>query len=498
MSQANLSVPTGSPATPYSSGGTIPTRDGAPPTVSWKQYVTDFMNASGRAKAALIGSLILVAIGPAGLSALTPFVVPAFAMKTGTPPPEAILLFVTLPLIIGPLILPFVGVWVDRLGAQRAAFPALLLYAMTTAIIPLSVDSPWLLGTLLILASIFGFGASLGIAFKVISGWFPEHRGIGFGLVGVASSLFSAVFSPLFQWLVNGNVPASLPRMPGMNGGMPANAPPVGVVPTVDPGVFAGLGWDGTYYVIAGAIAVIGIPAVLWLVSEPKVTAAVVMPRTVDVHMPGVPFRKAISTRAWIFITLFLALAAAGPIAMRLNAVDFYGQVGLDPATVSLALSVLFGTSVVGLLAAGAVLDRASRPWVVAVLLAAVPIGLALALFNNGSALLLYVSMALLGFATGAESTLGPTLIARYFGLKSFAALQGLTLAITSPALAVSPYLVSAVKTGSGSYTVPLLVLIGIGVIAVILAAMLPKYPRPWKLQPPLEETVPARMTATS
>jgi hypothetical protein len=43
-----------------------------------------------------MGSLILVAMDPAGLSAFTPFVVPAFAMKTGTPKPEAMLLFVAL------------------------------------------------------------------------------------------------------------------------------------------------------------------------------------------------------------------------------------------------------------------------------------------------------------------------------------------------------------------------------------------------------------------
>ncbi|MDP9898405.1 hypothetical protein [Variovorax ginsengisoli] len=231
---------------------------------------------------------------------------------------------------------------------------------------------------------------------------------------------------------------------------------------------------------IAMAIALIGIPAVLWLISEPKAASVVAMPKTVDAHLPGVPFGKAIRTRAWIFITLFVAFSAGGPIAMRLIAVDFYGQNGIHPATVSLALSVLFSTSVIGLLATGAVLDRASRPWIVAALLVTVPVGLVLALVNTGSVALLYISMAFLGFASGAESTLGPTLIAKYFGLKSFAALQGLTLAITSPILAMSPLLVSVVKTASGSYAIPLLMLIGIGLIAVILAALLPKYPRPW------------------
>lgn len=485
---------------PEPRGGTRQLGDGAPPKTSLKQYIADFMRAPGRAKAALIGSLLLVAMGPAGLSALTPFVVPAFAMKTGVPMPEVIFLFVTLPLIIGPLILPFAGRWADQLGARRVAFPAIVLYAIVTSIVPFAAGTTWLLGALLVLASIFGFSASLGIAFKVISEWFPEHRGVGFGLIGVASSLFSAVFSPLFQWLVNGNAAMPLRMMPGGSGAAPSSAaPPLdGAMPPADaslaalhgaaasavnPGVFAGFGWDGTFYLIAMAIAIIGIPAVLWLISEPKAVAVAAMPKTVDVNLPGVPFEKAIPTRAWIFITLFLIFSAAGPIAIRLTAVDFYGQNGIDAATVSLALSVLFSTSVIGLLATGTVLDRASHPWVVAVLLATVPVGLVLALVNSGSVVLLYVSMAFLGFASGAESTLGPTLIARYFGLKSFAALQGLTLAITSPILALSPFLVSVIKAASGSYAVPLWILTGSGVIAVILAALLPQYPGPWVVQ---------------
>lgn len=176
MSQTDLSMAKGIPTTPYSSG-TMPARDGAPPKVSWKQYIADFVKAPSRAKAALVGSLLLVAMGPAGLSALTPFVVPAFAMKTGTPLPEAMLMFVALPLIIGPLVLPFAGQWVDRLGARRVALPGIVLYALVTAIIPLAAGKLWLMGILLVLASIFGFGSSLGIAFKVISEWFlPSGR----------------------------------------------------------------------------------------------------------------------------------------------------------------------------------------------------------------------------------------------------------------------------------------------------------------------------------
>jgi MFS family permease len=494
MSQLNPSVTTEAPAPPVPSGATP--NPVAAPKISWKQYVADFVNAPRQAKAALIGSLMLVAISPSAMSALTPYVVPAYAMKTGATPSHGILLFVTVPLVIGPLLLPAVGRWVDRQGARRVAIPAVILYALITAAIPLGAGRTWLLETLLVLASVFGFAASLGVVFKIISTWFPGHRGIGFGLVGVTSSLASAALSPVLQWLVNGNAPAGPPSGAKLPSAPPAGMPSGGKPPVsaVDPGVFTGLGWDGVYYVIAIAIAVVGIPAALWLISEPKVSAFA-GPRLLEAHLPGVPFRRAVRTRAFVFIVLLLTLASTGPIAIRQNAVDFFGHDGIDAATVSLGLSVLFTTSVVGLLVSGTVLDHARHPWVVAVLIATVPIGLVLALVNGGSLVLFFVALALLGFATGVESAIGPALIARYLGLKSFGALQGLMLAVTGAALALAPYGVSAIKDASGSYTVPLLVLLGLTGIGVVLAVLLPRYPRPWVLKVSAEDAVPGQPT---
>ncbi|MCQ1955633.1 MFS transporter [Arthrobacter sp. zg-Y826] len=463
--------------------------------ISFKQYAVDFLKAPGRAKAALIGSLLLVAVSPAALAAMTPFIVPAYAMSTGTRPQDGILLFVSIPLLVGPLFLPFLGRWVDRHGARTVALPSIILYAVFMALVPVAGTTTWLLGVLLTLTAICGFSASLGVVFKVISGWFPAHRGIGFGLVGVTSGVIAAISSPLFQWLINGNaapqtggVPpageapagAEPPADSGSGGLVPPGDAGGAPMPSVDAGVFAGLGWDGTYLVTAIAVAVIGIPTVLWLISEPKGTAHVPLPKAVDASLPGVPFRKAILTRPWILLILFLVLAGTGPIAMRQNAVDFFGQSGVNPAAVSVSLSVLASTSIIGLLAGGTTLDRTRRPWVVALLLLGAPLGLLLALGNGGSLVLVYLSMGLLGIIAGVESALGPALIAKYFGMKSFAALQGMTLAVTGVALAASPYLFSALQAATGSYAAPMLVLVVLGVIAVACAALLPKFPAPW------------------
>lgn len=415
----------------------------------WRSYLVDLWKAPPKARAAVAGCLLLMVVSPSGLSAMTTFVVPAFAMATGVALPEGILLFVTIPLLIGPLALPVAGRWVDRRGARRVAIPSAVVYAALTALVPLFGFSVPLLAVVLVLAAVFGFMTTLSVVFKVVSTWLPQHRGIGFALIGVVSSLASAVFSPLFQWLING------------------------------------LGWDGTYFLMAAVIALVGIPSAVFLISEPsapRMTVPATRPGTALPGLPGIPLRRAVTTRTWIFIALFLAFAAAGPMAVRQNAVGFFGERGFSAAMVSVSLSALFIASIVGLLLGGLILDRTHRPWVVVPIMAAVPVGLVIASVNQGSTPLLFVAMILLGFATGAESALGPCLIARYFGLVSFAQLQGLTLAISTLSLGLSPFLISAGQTATGSYTVPVIALTALTAIGVVLAALLPKFPPQWQI----------------
>jgi MFS family permease len=434
-------------ATSVPAGDIVPSSSEA----GWRSYLADLWQAPPRAKAALVGCLLLMVVSPSGLSAMTTFVVPAFAHAAGVAVPAAILVFVTIPLLIGPIVLPIAGHWVDRRGARRVAIPASVVYAVLTALVPLCGFSVPLLAVMLVLAAVFGFMTTLSVVFKVVSTWLPRHKGIGFALIGVVSSLASAVFSPLFQWLING---------------------------TAGEG-FTGLGWNGTYFLVAAVIALVGIPSAVFLISEPT-SAPMSMPTRPGKALPGlpgIPLRKAVPTRTWIFIALFLAFAAAGPMAVRQNAVGFFGERGFSAATVSVSLSALFIASIVGLLLGGLILDRTRRPWVVAPIMAAVPAGLVLAVVNHGSTPLLFAAMILLGFATGAESALGPYLIARYFGLVSFAQLQGLTLAISTLSLGLSPYLIGAGQAATGSYTVPVIALTVLTAIGVVLAALLPKFP---------------------
>jgi MFS family permease len=430
-----------------------------------RMYFASLVGAPLKARMALAGCLILMVISPAGLSAMIPFVTSAFAAETHRPLPEAILIFVAVPLLIGPLILPIAGAWVDRWGARSVSMPAVVLYAATTALIPLVSGTLWLLAPMIVLATLFGFMCSLAVVFKVITSWFPEHRGIGFALIGVLSSLAGTVFSPVSQWLINGSAASD---------GSASLLSQLG-----------GIGWGGAYFVVAGLIALVGIPTAFFLISEPTDRAAglslrVTGPLPLQEDFAGIPLKAAVRTRTWISITLFLAITAAGPMTIRQNSVDYFQKRGFDLDDIAISQSALFIASILGLFLGGMILDRSRRPWVIVPLLAMVPLGLIIAYFNEGSVPFLYLAMAALGFATGAESALGPYLIARYFGPRAFAQIQGLTLAICSLSLGLTPFLTSAMASATGSYSTPFAVLTGLTIFAVGLGALLPNYPPEW------------------
>lgn len=413
---------------------------------------------------ALIGCLILMVISPAGLSAMTPFVIAAFSAETHRAQADALLILWRCRCCSPPD--PAARKRMGRsVGCKGSC------YSRSHFICADNRDDPAGQRNDLDLDSHDHSGRVIRLHVQPCRDFQNHHMlvsgasGIGFALVGVLSSFANALFSPLFQWLIYGAT---------NSGGSASGLHQLG-----------GIGWSGSYFVVAATIAVLGIPSALFLISEPaKPSAAKRLPMPGSnlnlENAAGIPLKTAIRTKTWIFITLFLAITAAGPMTVRQNSVDFFQQRGFDLNDIAFSQSVLFVASVVGLFLGGMILDRSRRPWVIAPLLAMVPIGLTIAYFNHGSVFLLYVAMSSLGFATGAESALGPFLVARYFGPKAFAQIQGLTLAICSLSFGLTPFLTSAMATAAGSYFVPFAILTGLTIVAVALGALLPNYPPEW------------------
>ena len=86
------------------------------------------------------------------------------------------------------------------------------------------------------------------------------------------------------------------------------------------------------------------------------------------------------------------------------------------------------------------------------------------------------VAAALIGFGMGGEADVTPYVVARYFGLRSFSVLYGLTWTFYAVAGAIGPILMGKAFDATGSYEA-LLVRLALATLAVAaLMLLLPAY----------------------
>lgn len=428
---------------------TDPPAPGGPPqkTVdSLREYVTSLRGYSSSAWKAAIACVLAMALSPAALNSTITFFVEPVARDFGWSQSQTLTIF-SVPTIAAPFLLPLTGRWVDRWGARAVAVPGAALYALATAAVALTGANVVVLLLTLFAATAFGYVAIMGVFYKVVAEWFPHHRGSGYSLlIGAACSLGGAVLAPLVQLSVHD------------------------------------LGWRPTYFLLALGILVIVFPAQFFLLSEPRRDGADSSAgkglRVRTELLPGTPLGAALRSPGWLLLVAVMVVIAAVVIGVRLNAVSLFGERGYSPTAVSLSLSVLLVASIGGQIAAGVVMDRSRSARAFVPFVACLVAGTVLIFAAQGGTLILLLVMCLLGMVMGAESSVGPYLVARYFGLRAFAQIQGITLgAVALFGVGVPPVLIQKVAESAGSYTGPLIALTAASLLALALIFLLPRYP---------------------
>ncbi|WP_329351911.1 MFS transporter [Streptomyces sp. NBC_01261] len=418
-----------------------------PTKISLREYLSDLRHYPAAAWKAAVACVLAMILSPVALGTTVTFIVEPMSSDFGWSQSKTLTAF-SIPTIMAPFALPFAGRCVDRWGARVIAIPGVAVYALGTGAVGIVGPSTVQLVLALLVANLAGYIAILGVVYKVVSQWFPRHRASGYSLlIGVASSLGGAVLSPLSQLSIDG------------------------------------IGWRATYMVLGASVLLIVFPAQVFLLTEPK-RAAQTAENQPGPSLPlapeaaGMPLGKALRTRAWLLMVVILTLSAGVAMSVRLNAVSLFDERGYSATTVSLSVSVLLVASIVGQFLAGFTLDRSTSardfvPYSVCLLVGTVSIFVA-----NGSVWPLYFSMALLGLMTGAESTVGPYLVARYFGLRAFAQLQGLSLGIVIfVGIGLLPILTQASAERTGGYGTALVVASLAGALTLSLLFLLPRYP---------------------
>jgi len=188
--------------------------------------------------------------------------------------------------------------------------------------------------------------------------------------------------------------------------------------------------------------------------------------------------REAMRSRVfWILVVvLFCSSIAQNGAITHISAL--LTDRGLSAGAGALAISAMGAASLGGRLATGWLLDRFFAARVSFGLLAVSALG-TFVLSGAESLAAGVLAAALIGFGMGGEADVTPYLLSRYFGLRSFSVLYGLTWTFYAVAGALGPILMGKAFDVTGSYQA-LLVRLALATLAVAaLMLFLPRYHSP-------------------
>jgi len=329
---------------------------------------------------------------------------------------------------------PLLGYLLDRYSPRKTIVPCLTIFGCAFASLALLTPHLWHLYAVFLVLGIVGNGTAQMAYSRAVSSWFDRRRGTALALVMSGGALGAMVLPALAEALIDD------------------------------------IGWRGAFLVLGSLVLVFGVPTVATCIHQRPQTPSSNHTRATDSTV-----REALSTRPfWILVTvLFCSSIAQNGALTHLSAL--LTDRGVSASGGALALSAMGGASLVGRLATGWMLDRFFAGGVSFVLLTMAALGTFL-LSGADSQSMGVVAAVLIGLGMDGEADVTPYLISRYFGLKSFSMLYGVTWTFYAVAGAIGPILMGKAFDVTGSYQALLTQLAFATFAAAVLMLFLPRY----------------------
>jgi MFS family permease len=338
---------------------------------------------------------------------------------------------------------PGLGLLLDRGGPRRVIVPCLLIFGCAFASLSFLTPNLWHLYAVFVVLGIVGNGTAQMAYSRAVSTWFERRLGIALAIVLSGGAMGAVVLPPLATFLIDR------------------------------------LGWRRACLVLGVSAIAIGLPIVVRFIRErPESTGT----RRV---LGGASVGEALQSRVfWILVAVLFSSSIAQNGAITHMAALLTDR-GVAAGEAALAVSAMGAASLAGRFATGWMLDRffAARVSIALLLIAA-----------SGTFVLAYadslaagaLGAALIGFGMGGEADVTPYMLSRYYGLRSFATLYGLTWTAYAVAGAIGPILMGRVFDLTGSYET---LLVRLSLVIAAIAALNFFVPRP---SPALTELQPA------
>lgn len=337
------------------------------------------------------------------------------------------------------------GWLLNRWGTRRIMVPGLFLCACTVALqSTLQPDIPWIYFLLGINGLVFACQSPLPYG-NVVAQWFDRQRGLALGVA-----------------------------MAGVGLG-------VAVVPQIATFMIGHFGWRLGYVGMGVAVLVIAwLPVSIFLREPPGYVpmARRAGARVTSIAIPGVPARDAFKTwRFWSFtFAFFLAIVAINGTLTQV--VALLTDRGISVGVAVSALSASGIALILGRIFSGWCLDRFWGPYVAVAFFLIPMAGIALLASGMGGMAPL-AGAALCGLGVGADVDLMAFFVSRYFGMKEYAKIYGLMLALFALANGFGPALSGISFDRYHSYTPIFVVYEVLLVIACSQFLRLSAYPYP-------------------
>ncbi|HEV2350681.1 MAG TPA: MFS transporter [Terriglobia bacterium] len=333
---------------------------------------------------------------------------------------------------------PALGRLLDRYGPRRVILPCLTIYGCGVASLAFLRPHLGQFYASCILLGVVGNGAAHLAYSRSISSWFNQRLGMALAFVMAGAGLGSMIL-PIFAQ-----------------------------------SIISRAGWRAAYLTLGGLALFVGWPLTWRYVHERT------QPDRDSIASPhmGLTWQQGVrSFQFWIIVgVLFVSSVAMNGAVTQLAAL--LTDRGVTPVGAALCASTLGGSSLAGRVVIGWVLDRFFGARVAFVVYSITAAGVFL-LARAGTLPMGCLAAGLIGVGAGGEADITPYLLTRYFGLRAFSTLYGLTWTFYAIAGAIGPVIMGRAFDSTGSYTSLLTVLALAVALAGLLMLVLPRYSRP-------------------